>query len=83
MKKIIAIVILIIFVLPSHGQSYEITFSASGTASSLDSVNVVNQTQGTQLTLLGYDTLLLTNNTGLSNPTTPENELVVYPKPDD
>jgi uncharacterized protein (TIGR02145 family) len=81
MKILIVFLTIVLSVTVSNAQTYEITFSASGAASTLDSVKVVNQTQGTQLTLLGNDTLLLVDNTGLSDITTRENEFMVYPNP--
>lgn len=62
-------------------QNYLITFSGSGIAETVDSVQVKNLTQGTHLTIGGADTLHLVNTTGTGDMSSPSNSMVIYPNP--
>lgn len=64
-----------------QAQSYYIDFTASGAATTLDSIFVENLTQSTSLTLQGSDTLHLTGTTDVCDFIEPENMLKIYPNP--
>jgi uncharacterized protein (TIGR02145 family) len=64
-----------------QAQNYFIDFSASGTATILDSIIVENLTQGTSLTLQGSDTLHLVGTVGFFNSNQNTSELRIYPNP--
>jgi uncharacterized protein (TIGR02145 family) len=69
--------------LKANGQNYLISFAGTGASTSVSSVNVVNLTSGTSLTLNGVDVLNLTILTTSINSI--ENKLVsdlkIYPNP--
>lgn len=64
-----------------QAQNYEISFTASGSASSIDSIYVENLSQGTTLMLNGDDVLHLVVNAGIHSSNVHQGHLNVYPNP--
>ncbi len=64
-----------------RAQSYYIDFTASGAATTLDSVYVENLTQGTSLTLQGSDTLHLYGTASVTSLYHSNADLRIYPNP--
>jgi len=82
MNKIIALLFMLIIITNINAQSYQISFEASGASTILDSVLVENLTQGSNLKLLGNDTLLLTGGTTSLNEIDINNtDQIIYPNP--
>jgi uncharacterized protein (TIGR02145 family) len=80
MRAFIPLVLLLAFA-ELYAQPIQIGFSGSGLTSSVDSVEVLNLTQGTILTLAGTDILELVTNTGITQSSFSGNWLHVYPNP--
>lgn len=80
MRAFIPLVMLLAFT-DLYAQPIQIDFSASGLTSAVDSVEVLNLTQGTILTLAGTDILELVTNTGITQSSFSGNWLHVYPNP--
>ena len=59
MKKIIVLILFLLFIEYSFGQEYLISFSAMGAGSSIDSIKVENVSQSKSITLDGSDILQL------------------------
>lgn len=82
MKQIIFLIISAIVGITLQAQDYKINFTASGVVNSLDSVQVENLTQNTELTLNGTDTLHLTQSgTGNYQKQTNCIGVNIYPNP--
>ncbi len=79
-KVTFSILLLISFLKPVYAQNYLLDFSASGAVSSIDSIQVSNLTQGTQLSIDGSDILNLTSPVGI-NTTGTSNFTSVFPNP--
>jgi len=81
MKRILPIVLVFIF-LHAKAQSYLISFSANGAATTIDSVKVQNLDQGTSMTISGSDTLQLLGTVGVKRSLKQGDKLLqVYPNP--
>ena len=81
MKTLIFLVSCMCAVLVMQAQNYEISFSGSGQSNTVDSVQVLNLTQGTMLSLNGDDVLNLVQTLGINTLHTNNNNLKVYPNP--
>ncbi len=62
-------------------QPYQITFSGSGLSNTVTTVEVLNLTQGTTLTLNGSDILELVTNIGVPEVVSNNGEIIIYPNP--
>lgn len=60
---------------------YTVSFTASGKASSINSVEVYNLTQNTNITVSGSTPIVLTNTTAISQVESGNNTLKIYPNP--
>ncbi len=69
------------FALKTSAQNYIISFTATGAATTIDSVKVENITQGTSLTIIGADSLHLTGTAGISDLSVNEEDVKIYPNP--
>ena len=78
---IILAILTLSFTLNTRAQNYLINFTATGTATTLDSIKVENLTLGTSLTILGSDILHLTSTLGINNINANEEILKIYPNP--
>ena len=81
MKKSIFVLSLLIATAISYSQNYNISFTASGTGSNLDSVKIENLTQETSITIDGEDTLHLFGPDVINNFIKNEGKIEVYPNP--
>lgn len=75
------IIILVLMVQFLNSQNYLITFSGSGQSSMVETVEVKNVNQQTTLTLIGSDTLLLTDVVGNGYMPSLNKGLTLYPNP--
>jgi uncharacterized protein (TIGR02145 family) len=75
------IIILVLMVQFLNSQNYLITFSGSGQSSMVETVEVKNVNQQTTLTLIGSDTLLLTDVVGIGYMPSLNKGLTLYPNP--
>jgi uncharacterized protein (TIGR02145 family) len=64
-----------------QAQDYQISFTASGQSSTIDSILVENLSQGTTAKLNGNDVLHLVETLGLNNLIDDENSMKIYPNP--
>jgi uncharacterized protein (TIGR02145 family) len=64
-----------------QSQNYQISFTASGSASSIDSIYVENLTQGTTLMLNGDDVLHLVVNVGIPSFSDNQGNMLMFPNP--
>jgi uncharacterized protein (TIGR02145 family) len=64
-----------------QSQNYQISFTASGSASSIDSIYVENLTQGTTLMLNGDDVLHLVVNVGIPSFSDNQDNMLMFPNP--
>ncbi len=80
MKKLNFLFLILFATANIYSQNYDISFVATGAATTVDSVKVENLTQGTSLTLLGTDTLHL-GNVGINEVGVNNENLQVYPNP--
>jgi len=80
MKKFIILLVTILTLSNLNAQIYNINFTALGTTATIDSVNVKNITQGTSLTMLGFDILQL-GTVGINELNKTNNSMKVYPNP--
>ncbi|MCF8297269.1 MAG: DUF1566 domain-containing protein [Saprospiraceae bacterium] len=67
--------------LKTSAQNYIISFAATGSATTIDSVQVENITQGTSLTIFGNDSLHLTGTAGISDLSVNKLDVKIYPNP--
>lgn len=81
MKKYLTMALLLILSEPMFAQDYQISFTGSGSSSTIDSIEVLNLTQQTSLTLSGTDILHLLGTVGLFEETINDERLKVYPNP--
>ncbi len=81
MKTLIFLLPLMCAVLIIQAQDYQISFSGSGQSNTVDSVQVLNLTQGTTLSLNGNDILHLVETSGVNTISVSENKIKVYPNP--
>jgi uncharacterized protein (TIGR02145 family) len=82
MKTILLFTVSLMVVFTSiQSQNYQISFTASGSASSIDSIYVENLTQGTTLMLNEDDVLHLVVNVGIHSFTENQSNLFMYPNP--
>jgi uncharacterized protein (TIGR02145 family) len=82
MKKSLFVIFLVLAILESRAQTYEISFAGDGESMTVDSVIVENLTQGTSLSLGGDDLLNLILNVGIDEPVTGgQGKMLVYPNP--
>ena len=81
MKKILFLLTLILLIIKSEAQNYQISFTGSGAATTVSSVQVQNLTKGTSLTLNGSDILHLTGTAGVDQLTSEEKSIRIYPNP--
>ena len=74
---------LLMFTLPlkTSAQNYLISFTATGAATTLDSVKAENITQATSLTVIGDDTLHLIGTAGINDLSIDEERIKIYPNP--
>lgn len=80
-KSFIFFVFILLYPGALHAQYHLISFTASGQSTMLDSIQVENLTQGTTLSLVGDDDLLLYGTVGTNTLSSNENVLKVYPNP--
>jgi len=81
-KRLLLVQLISVFVFSAiQAQNYYIDFTASGTATTLDSVFVENLTQGTSITLQGNDTLHLYGTVGIISHNHNNDKLSIYPNP--
>jgi len=64
-----------------QAQDYQISFTGTGQSTTIDSVHILNLTQGTSLTLNGSDLLHLVSALSIYSLTTYENNVQIYPNP--
>jgi len=82
MKTTILLFVLLFAFLHSWAQDYVISFAGTGGSSTVETVNVQNLTQGTNLTLSGTDVLHLVNTLGIDLlSVNNDNPLRIYPNP--
>ncbi len=81
MKKITILLLGLFAAISLQAQNYYIDFTASGAATTLDSVHVENITQSTALTLLGSDTLHLTGTVDIPFHINNSEKIKIYPNP--
>ena len=82
MKRITVLFLLIIAIVETHAQNYQISFAAAGAITTIDSVKVENLTQCTSLNLRGSDILHLIVSTGINELNkNADNTLCIYPNP--
>jgi uncharacterized protein (TIGR02145 family) len=81
MKTLTLVVSFLIAISNIQGQDYQISFTASGHSSTIDSIHVENLSQGTTAKLNGNDILHLVETLGLNTLIDDENSVKVYPNP--
>ena len=81
MNKTSLLIILILLIIKSEAQNYQISFNGSGATTTVSSVQVQNLTKGTSLTLNGTDILHLTGTAGVDQLTSEEKSIRIYPNP--
>ncbi len=81
MKTFIFLASLLFTIAHLQAQDYHINFTGSGESSTVDSVHVLNLTQGTSLTLKGSDILHLYGSLEINSIFDNENRLQIYPNP--
>ncbi len=81
MKKITFLTLIILATASIYSQSYNISFTGTGAASTVDSIRVENLSKGTSVTILGTDTLHLIVSAGINEISTNDELLKVYPNP--
>ena len=82
MKTIVFSFLMIIAAFNNYAQNYQITFTGTGTSTTVDSVKVENLSQCTSLILAGTDTLNLSSSVGFNETGNPnEYLLMIYPNP--
>jgi len=81
MKKNLIIAFLLVISKLMYAQDYQISFIGSGLSSTVDSIEVLNLTQQTSLTLIGSDILNLSGNVGFSEVSIRDEKLKVFPNP--
>jgi uncharacterized protein (TIGR02145 family) len=81
MKKIYAMIFLVLALLKVQGQDYYISFAGSGAATTVDSVKVDNLTSGSSFTLKGSDILHLIPSLGIGAINAENRYLHLYPNP--
>ncbi len=82
MKKSTLLLLLILAIISTQAQDIQISFVGTGASSTVDSVKVVNVTQGTSITIGGTEVLHLPSSQGIEpNPDASENTLRIYPNP--
>jgi uncharacterized protein (TIGR02145 family) len=79
-KSIFTTMLMLCFIIVS-GQEIYVTFSATGAADRIDSVRATNLKTNLHVTLPGNDTLRLNMNTGISDPSDPNRDGIVFPNP--
>jgi uncharacterized protein (TIGR02145 family) len=80
--KISIVLLLGLGIIGIQAQDYKISFSGSVKSTNVDIVNVLNLTQGTELTLNKSETLhLVGTNTSVETQLSGENNLLIYPNP--
>lgn len=81
MKKITFFTLFLLVANFIQAQNYQISFTASGLSTSIDSIQVLNLFKGTKLTINGSDVLHLVANVGVMDNKEIKDELIVYPNP--
>lgn len=81
MKKQLLFTLLVFFSCFLHAQTYEISFSGSGSSTTVDSVLVQNLNQGTSLKMAGSDILVLDLIVGEDEVPVSSNGLFIFPNP--
>jgi len=81
MKTLTFIVSLLFAIAALQAQDYQISFTGSGQSTSVDSIQVLNLTQGTTLSLNGDDVLHLLETAGINVHAGNENTVKIYPNP--
>ncbi|MDO9258157.1 MAG: FISUMP domain-containing protein [Bacteroidales bacterium] len=82
MKLLTAIFLILFGMFNTQAQDYQISFTGTGAAASVDSVKVENLTQGTSKKLSGRDILHLTSAVGINElQSISDNALYIYPNP--
>jgi len=82
MTKVAVFFLLTFTLFQAHAQNYQLSFSATGAGTILDSVKVENLTQSTSLSIGGNDLLNLSPNVGIPDLTSNQpSNLTVFPKP--
>ncbi len=81
MKNIAFLLITLLATISVHAQDFQISFTGSGLSGTVDSVQVKNLTQDTNITLLGSDILNLVQVLGTDKPQSLNSELSIYPNP--
>jgi hypothetical protein len=81
MKKSILLLVLMFATLLSFGQNLSVTFTATGAATRIDSVNATNLITNQSVTLPGNETLVPGTSSGIPFMTELTNSGMVYPNP--
>lgn len=81
MKAITFFVSFLFAIAVLQAQNYHISFTGSGQSTTIDSIQVENLTQGTTLSLDGYDVLNLVGIVGTNTLITNESNDKIYPNP--
>jgi len=81
MKKITILLLGMFTIISLQAQNYYIDFTASGAASTLNSIFVENLSQGTSLTLGGSDTLHLIGTGDIIDKNQNKEDIKIYPNP--
>jgi uncharacterized protein (TIGR02145 family) len=81
MKKKLLLFLMISSASSLIAQNYMISFSGSGQSTIVDSVRVINLSQGTTLTLNGSDTLHLGGTVGIPEMRLNPDQMFIYPNP--
>lgn len=81
MKTITLFISFLIVISNIQGQDYQISFTASGQSSTIDSILVENLSQGTTVKLNGNDVLYLVETLGLNTLIDVGNSMKIYPNP--
>lgn len=81
MKTFILFIAFLIAISNIKGQDYQISFTASGQSSNIDSIHVENLSQGTTISLNGNDALHLVGTLGINTLINNEKNVKIYPNP--
>ncbi|MEI7663804.1 MAG: FISUMP domain-containing protein [Bacteroidota bacterium] len=82
MKTIAIAFLVMVSIIKTGAQNYQVTFAGTGAAITVDSVRVENLSQCTSLVLTGKDTLVLSGTVGMNETGQPHDHgISVYPNP--
>jgi len=81
MKKSTIIIFLVLAMLKTQAQDYQVSFAGTGATTVVSTVKVDNLTSGATVTLNGGDVLHLIGGVGISTPDIKNGTLQIYPNP--